>query len=487
MINLKTFAMKKIFTYSIVMLFTVLTAYADKNEDLFNACKQGDFEAVKSAVAQGASVNATDNEGHTPISHSFFWSEIVGYLMDNGADISNSVVLQNAGTFYCEETFKLLLAKGADINKSVTITSTVDMAATYKKLLDAEKAKGDDANETMLGVYEKMMKDAGAPQKITTTMYPFFAAIGSSNKGIINELVRVNANFNVRADDGQTSIGKFVLSVRTPEVLLSYITVSAKGLEGRGYKIPDWFTKLDNSKFMTPSEVLSILTSKGCDVTTKITTGFGEKTPLMTAMGYQGISASDPDAIIALIKAGANVNEVDDKWGTIINLGVRKGNFAIVKAIVEAGADLNVETNEYDQNAMQYVKGFTPLTIAAMLNKIEIASYLLPQSKPSNGVFGFSFNIKTSCVTTVKNKTAIFYAIENNNMELVKALVENTSFNWADKKFTSDQMELSSTSSYGSYTITTTKCFDDGEYSPSEYAEEGELYEMQEYLESKGL
>ena len=157
--------------------------------------------------------------------------------MDNGADISNSVVLQNAGTFYCEETFKLLLAKGADINKSVTITSTVDMAATYKKLLDAEKAKGDDANETMLGVYEKMMKDAGAPQKITTTMYPFFAAIGSSNKGIINELVRVNANFNVRADDGQTSIGKFVLSVRTLEVLLSYITVSAKGLEGRDIKL----------------------------------------------------------------------------------------------------------------------------------------------------------------------------------------------------------------------------------------------------------
>ena len=184
--------MKKIFIYSIVFLVTILTAYADKNEDLFNACKQGDFEAVKSAIAQGASVNATDNEGHPPISHSFFWPEIVGYLMDNGADISNSVVLQNAGTFYCEETFKLILSKGADINRPVTITSSVDMAATYKKLLDAEKAKGDDANETMLGVYEKMMNDAGAPKQITTILYPFFTALGSSNKVIINELVRVN-------------------------------------------------------------------------------------------------------------------------------------------------------------------------------------------------------------------------------------------------------------------------------------------------------
>ena len=225
----------------------------------------------------------------------------------------------------------------------------------------------------------------------------------------------------------------------------------------------------------------------GCDVNGIIKTTFGVKSPLMTAMGYQGISASDPDAIIALIKAGANINEVDEKWGSIINLGVRKGNLAILKAIVEAGADVNIETKEYDQNAMQYVKGFTPLTIAAMLDKLEIVTYLLPKSKPSEGVFGFSFNIKTSCVTTVKNKTAIFYAIENNNLEMVKALVENSTFNWAGKKFTSDQMKQSSTSNYGTYTITTTKCFNDGEYTPSKYAKEAGLKEIQEYLKTKNL
>ena len=38
--------MKKIFILNSDALYC-LAAYADKNEDLFNACKQGDFEAVK--------------------------------------------------------------------------------------------------------------------------------------------------------------------------------------------------------------------------------------------------------------------------------------------------------------------------------------------------------------------------------------------------------------------------------------------------------
>ena len=247
--------MKKTFLSFITIIFSSLIVFADNNEDLFNACKKGDFEAVKNAVSNGANVNAADKEGHTPIGHSFFWPDIVGYLLDHGADVSNSVVLQNASTFYCEETFKLLLSKGIDINKPITIQSTVDMAATYKKLLDAENAKGKAANKYMIKAYEKLMNDAGAPKQISNTLYPFFAALGSSNKTIINELVKANADFKVQTTDGQSSIGKFVLSVRSPEMLVTYINESVKTLEGRGYKIPEWFKNLDKSKFMTPSEV----------------------------------------------------------------------------------------------------------------------------------------------------------------------------------------------------------------------------------------
>ncbi len=480
--------MKKLILSIITTAIISMNVFADSNEDLFNACKKGDIEGVKSAIANGANVNATDNDGNLPISHSFFWPEIVNFLIDKGADVSNSVALLNSGTFYCEETFKLLLSKGVEINKPVILKSTVDMAAAYKKALDAENAKGKDANKALIKAYEKLMKDAGPPKQVSSTAYPFFTALGSGNKAILDEMVRVNTDFKALTEDGQSAMGKFVLSVRSPEVLVSASRESVKTLEGRGYKIPDWFINMDISKFYTPAEVLGILTSKGCDVNAKIKTGFGEKSPLMTAMGYQGVSASDPNAIIALIKAGANVSDMDDKWGTIINLGVRKGNLAIVKAIVEAGADINVETKEYDEKAMQYVKGFTPLTLAAMINKLEIVDFLLRSgSKPSEGVFGFSFNLRTQCATTVKNKTAIYFAIENANMDMIKVLVEHSTFNWADKKFTTNQLQQSSTNT-GTYVITTTTtCFNDGSYIPSKYAKEGGLKEIQEYLKSNGL
>jgi len=468
----------------LLMVLSVISIklFSDSNEDLFNACKQGDFEKVKKALSKGADVNAVDAEGHTPIGHSFFWPEIVGHLIDNGANPSVSVVMLNSCTFYCEETFKVLMAKGVNPQKSIVVGG--GKATVFNKLLDDEKAKGDAADKEKIKYYEKLIKSAGKNTPTSFTVYPFFAAIGSGNKVIVDELVKNKTNFKFIGEDGISAIGKYVQSVRTAEVYMSYIANTATALESRGYKVPDWFKKIDQSKYYTPTEVLNILSEQGVDINQKVKTAHGEKSPLLAAMGYKGNSGSDPNAIIALIKKGANVNEEDDKWGAVINLGVRKGNLSIVKALVEAGANVNIESKEFDDKAGQYSKGFTPLTIAAMVDKLDIVKFLLESgAKPAEGVYGFSGNIKTGCATDVKNKTAIFFAIENGNLEMVKTFVESTSFNWEDKKYETKQLTLSNT--HNNTKVTT--CFNDGSYTPSQYAKEVGAKEILNYLKSKNL
>ncbi|MEK6616893.1 MAG: hypothetical protein AABZ32_12445 [Bacteroidota bacterium] len=55
------------------------------------------------------------------------------------------------------------------------------------------------------------------------------------------------------------------------------------------------------------------------------------------------------------------------------------------------------------------------------------------------------------------------------------------------RKFTINQLKQSSTTT-GTYIITTTTtCLNDGEYTPSKYAKESGLKDIQEYLKSKGL
>jgi len=468
--------------WAFVFSVFAISVFADSNEDLFAACKQGDLDKVKKAINNGADVNAIDAEGHSPIGHSFFWPEIVGHLLDKGANPTGSVVMLNSCTFYCEETFKLLCSRGVDPQKPIKVGGVT--SDVFNKMAEAEKAKGKDADKAKIKYYEKLAKSVAKASPASYTVYPFFAAIGSCNKVIIDQLVSSKVNFGFVAEDGLNAIGKYVMSVRTAEVFISYIASTATALETRGYKVPEWYRAIDKGKYYTPAEVLNILVSQGCNLKSKVKTAQGEKSALIAALGYKGNSGTDHESIIALIKGGADVNEEDEKWGASINLAIRKGNSVIVKALIAAGANVNVESKEYDENAGQYSKGFTPLSVAAMMDKTPLIKLLLEAgAKPSEGVHGFSGNIKTGCATSVKNKTAIFFAIENGNLEMVKTLVESTTFNWAEKKYETKQLTLSNTHN----ATKITSCYDEGEYTPVQFAKVVKAKEIQEYLKSKGL
>lgn len=479
------FIMKKLFLVFFVIIN--LASFADNNEDLFSAIAKGDATKVKTLLDAGADANAVNKDGLTVLGASYFWPEISKMLLEKGADPNKgkSLPLILACQMSSSEVVKLLIAKGADVNKMVS--TEFDAMASTRTLLEAEKAKGKAANKIMIDVYENMLKNA---KPVTINNSPLQAAIASGCKECFEALVAANVDMKSSFPNGDSYLDIYITSARGPSILANW-AVGVKAFENYGATVPDWYRNRTKESFSNLNDILVTLIQKGgldIKAPSKSSTGFSKgKSFLMIGLGYMGISASETDALIALVKNGADVNEKDEKWGTALNLAVRKGNLDLVKAMVEAGADVNVETKEYDEKAMQYVKGFTPLTLAAMIDKKEIVEFLLPKSKPSEGVYGFSANIKTGCLTTVEGKTAIFFAIENNNLDMVKTLVENSTFNWSGKKFKVDQWKQKSSIDMGFVVQTTIKCLDDGKFSPLEYAKEYKYDTIVDYLKSKGV
>ena len=114
----------------VVITFLCISLFADKNDELIEAAKNGDVEKVKQLIAQGADVSAKVEygrialilaamEGHT---------KIVKLLIQAGADM-------NAGAYTCgralmwaaagcnTEIVKLLIQAGADVNAKNSMIS----------------------------------------------------------------------------------------------------------------------------------------------------------------------------------------------------------------------------------------------------------------------------------------------------------------------------------------------------------------------------
>lgn len=60
----------------------------DYNYDLMTNCVDGNLQGVKDALAYGADINTTDQQGHTPLMFAVKngKQDIVTYLLSQGAD-----------------------------------------------------------------------------------------------------------------------------------------------------------------------------------------------------------------------------------------------------------------------------------------------------------------------------------------------------------------------------------------------------------------
>ncbi|MDB4712759.1 ankyrin repeat domain-containing protein [bacterium] len=101
----------------------LLVGCGESPKDIWEAAKQGNLEAVKQHLADGADVNAKDKYGLTPLHHAAWQgrNEIVELLIANGADVNAKDVdggtpLHEAASDGRKEVVELLIDNGADVN-----------------------------------------------------------------------------------------------------------------------------------------------------------------------------------------------------------------------------------------------------------------------------------------------------------------------------------------------------------------------------------
>ena len=136
--------------------------------------------------------------------------------------------------------------------------------------------------------------------------------------------------------------------------------------------------------------------------------------------------------------------------------------------MIEKGADINTEGKAFtDASNGASIKTFTPLTCAALKNHLEAVKFLLEKGAKTGGIEGLFTS--GQCPGDLKNKSAIYFAIENNNMEMVKYIAEHNGF---DGK----KMSVFPTKNIK------TLCTGGTSYSPSAYALQLGFGDIQDYL-----
>jgi len=464
------------------LLFISFTARA--SNELVEACKAGDLQLVKELVTKKADVNFKDANGNTPICSAFFWPEITQFLLENGADVNggNYPAIVSATNNYSVEVMKILLDAGADPNKA----GKADPGVTLRKMLEDEKAKGKKANKTLIDAWEGVLKNMQP-----VSVYAIQLAVQQTNcVPCLELLLNHEARIDVVSDGNLLhTLSAFGMSREGRKEAFSK---GKTAMESYGLKVPDWYANLPDEKNGTTEQMLSLLLSHGADVNKTNSQGMS---PLLTALGTQKINLAK-----ALVEAGADVNYVAGENGKDpVAFAAELGDVDLLKSLIDKGADVTRETWDLDVQTGSYCKGFTALTRAVIYDNYDCAKLLIDSGcKIREGVSGFfSKEARSSiggaritnlagkqlyCRYKLKNKMAIYFAIENNNLEMVKLLA--SSFGWYQNH--SMEMDAQVGALEDASALKGACLAAGGKFTPSRYAKTLGLNEIQKYLESEG-
>ncbi|MDX9695533.1 MAG: ankyrin repeat domain-containing protein [Bacteroidales bacterium] len=481
---------------SVLLIILSQFAMAGPYEDLIEACKKGNLDAVKAAVEAGANINQLDAAGNAPIASSVFWPEIVTYLLEKGADpsLGNSTALYGAVVYYSVDVVKILLQNGANVNKG-TEAPAYDPAAVLRSMVDAEKAKGKKANKIIIKAYEDEIAKL-PPPTAATVVTPLSYAAGNSNcVECVKLLLEAGAKTDMKDAENGNLIYTVASSAAEPEVRINGFKGTHATLEGMGFVLPDWFKNLDESRVGRAEDILKLLLAKGLDVNDANTT-YGY-TALGRALYYKKISIAK-----ILLENGADpkiaidYHSGEQKLATIYPIcqAAEVGDLELMKMIVEKGADINTRAKGMSLMNIQNLTGgenYTPLNLALANRKGDVALYLIEQGADINiGVEGTTFvrprglpaGADLYCQVIVTNKTPIYWAAEAGLMDVVVKLAEKMLWKF-NPDFTVRSMGGQVTWAFAVY-----ECkFDKTKYIPSDWAGMNDQKEIEIFLMGKGM
>lgn len=162
----------------VLLLCTLLSAKGASttiSEDYFGILRSGDVRKLRQALDKGASANARDAAGNTPLMHAAVYGDVscVRLLLDRGADVnaanaSGATALMRASFNY--EKVRLLLDRGANVNARSAFGNTALILAARPvnsyRTVELLISRGADARATnFFGATPLMAAVAGGDEK----------------------------------------------------------------------------------------------------------------------------------------------------------------------------------------------------------------------------------------------------------------------------------------------------------------------------------
>jgi ankyrin repeat protein len=384
---------------------------------LINAVKNGNVNAIRKLLNNGANVNQADEDGWTALMQASILgrAEIVKFLLAKGANVNKAskkgvTPLYHATVFNHPEVVKLLLAApGIDVNKAfkgstpLVIASKNGHTDMVKLLLaapgiDVNKADKDGRTPLIHSVLEgsrgggegaaerpghrRQPGDGERKDQRLCSQRPMGGSRGGG-EGAAWTPGSIDAN---KADvDGDTPL--IAASYRGRIEIVKFLLAKGADVNKSGGKAGD--TPLIIASWKGHTEIVKLLLANGADASKMDKDG---ETALYSA------SEEDHAGIVEiLLKAGADPNKANNKGETPLFVATRGGHVTSVRALLKSRG---IQVDQADKD------GWTPLMIASQYGAPFCARALLkagadPNKAKPDGVTALhvaSFNDKVDVV-----------------------------------------------------------------------------------------
>ena len=360
---------------------------------------------VSRCLREGASVNARDEDGDTPLHNAAIYSKnpaVITALLNAGADVNardkDGDTPLHTAVYYTKNpaVVTALLNAGADVtarNKrgKTPLQGAMESSKKIPGVVNALKR----ASERELGRKAKRRRLAKSCAKWNTEA--FFEHAGAAD---VSRCLKTK-NPNVRNKQGETPLHKAAAYNKTPAVVTALLKA------GAGVNARDVYGNtplLEAANYNNLSVILALLNA-GAEVnarTPKRKYGGGD-TPLHNAAG----SNKNPAVITALLKAGADVNAREKDGETPLHRAGRNENPAVITTLLKAEAEVNAQTKD----------GETPLHWAAWFSKNPAVITALLKA-------GADVNARTPKVEYGGGETPLHKAGRNENPAVITTLLK---------------------------------------------------------------
>ena len=335
-----------------------------RNDFLFSAAT-GATKVAAFLVEKGADVNATDEDGWTPLhmaTYHGYNDEISLLLISLEANVNakdnygwTPLLRAHYSEAGREKVVAALLDAGAHIHaKTSDGRSSFDLAkggelAILKRHQESLLSHLSSLDSSKLGLYRAL-----SPTKVNDSgITDLHLASLRNNQEIAKALLLAGADVGARDQHGNTPLHAAAEN-DARDVAIELISVGAD----IDKKNKDGFTPLHDAAQMNAKDIARVLIDMGADVHSKDGSG---STPLHFA-----VQNNTKEVAVLLLAAGADIHAKDNGGRTPLHKTTYTDAFKAAAMLVEYGADIHVKDSE----------GWTTLHLAASFNAPNVLAVL---------------------------------------------------------------------------------------------------------------